>query len=71
MSMGFLYKLLVLTILVFLVGAIAGALRSGRFALSLSADALTVTAVIVDIGILALILYEDFGKPYFLDQSLS
>jgi len=25
-------------------------------------------AVIIDLGILLLIVYEDFGKPYFLDR---
>jgi hypothetical protein len=68
-SMGFVYRLLVLAILSFFVGAVAGALRSGGLVLFLSADGLIVTAVTVDIGILALILYEDFGKPYFLGQN--
>jgi hypothetical protein len=66
--MRLVYRLLVFTILAFLVGSIAGALRSGGLTLSLSADALTTMAVIVDFGILALILYEDFIKPFLCAQ---
>jgi hypothetical protein len=66
--MGLVYRLLVFAILAFLVGSIAGALRSSGLTLSLSADALTTMAVIVDFGILALILYEDFINPFLCAQ---
>lgn len=52
-------------LLVFLVGV---ALSHGLlFASSFPqlADALAAAAVIIDLGILLLIIYEDFGKPYF------
>ncbi len=64
------YRFLTLT---FILVALVGFWKIGSPGFSLSflpsADALLIATVIIDLGILLLIVFEDFGKPYFLDLS--
>jgi hypothetical protein len=63
------YAIAILTVL--LVWFVALWLKGMPSVSFLSGDALLVTGVIVDLGILLLIVYEDFGRPLFLGQSRS